>query len=73
MSRMKINYEKSEVFTVGLDEADQQVVVEALSYKLGVFPMKYLGLLVSDYKISKDQLKYVIDKIEKRLDTWQCD
>lgn len=46
------------------------MVVEALSYKLGVFPMKYLGLLVSDYKISKDQLKYVIDKIEKRLDTW---
>ena len=49
------------------------MVVEALSYKLGVFPMKYLGLLVSDNKISKDQLKYVNDKIEKRLDTWQCD
>lgn len=73
MSGMKINYDKSEVFTVGLEEAEQQIVVAALNCKLGTFPMKYLGLPVSDCKISKAQLKYVSDKIEKRLDTWQCE
>jgi hypothetical protein len=57
MSGIKINYEKSEVFTVGLDVADQQTVVEVLSCKLGVFPMKYLDLLVSDCKITKAPLK----------------
>jgi len=69
MSGIKINYEKSEVFTVGLDVADQQTVVEVLSCKLGVFPMKYLDLPVSDCKITKAPLKYVTDKIEKRLST----
>jgi len=59
MSGIKINYEKSEVFTVGLDVVDQQTVVEALSCKLGVFPMKYLDLPVSDCKITKAPLKYV--------------
>jgi mannosylglycoprotein endo-beta-mannosidase len=73
MSGMKINYDKSEVFTVGLEEAKQQIVVAALNCKLGSFPMKYLGLPVSDCKISEAQLKYVSDKIEKRLDTWQCE
>lgn len=52
MSGMKINFDKSEVFTVGLDE-DEQQVVEALNCKLGSFPMKYLGMSVSDCKISK--------------------
>jgi hypothetical protein len=53
MSGMKINFDKSEVFTVGLDEDEQQQVVEALNCKLGSFPMKYLGMSVSDCKISK--------------------
>jgi hypothetical protein len=65
MSGMKINFEKSEVFTVGLEAEEQQQVVEILSCKLGSFPMKYLGMPVSDCKISKAQLKFVTDKTKK--------
>lgn len=72
MSGMKINFDKSEVFTMGLNE-EQQQTVELLNYKLGSFPMKYLRLPVSDHKISKAQLRYVSDKTKKRLGTWQCD
>lgn len=49
------------------------IVAEVLRCKCGTFPMKYLGLPVSDCKISKAQLRYVIDKIDKRLGTWQCE
>lgn len=35
--------------------------------------MKYLGMPISNCKISKAQLKYVSDKIEKILSTWQCE
>ena len=69
MSGMKINFDKSEVFTVGLTEAEQQTVAASLSCKLGAFPMKYLGMPVSDCKISKAHLRYVGDKTEKRLST----
>jgi len=73
MSGMKINFDKSEVFTMGLIETEQQIVAASLSCKLGAFPMKYLGMSVSDGKISKAHLRYVSDKTEKRLSTWQCE
>ena len=65
MSGMKINFDKSEVFTMGLTEAEQQTVIASLSCKLGAFPMKYLGMPVSDGKISKAHLRYVSDKLRR--------
>ena len=53
MSRMKINFDKSEVFTMGLSEEEQQETVRVLNCKLGSFPMKYLGMPVSDCKVTK--------------------
>lgn len=73
MSGMKINFEKSEIFTVGLSEPDQKLAAATLGCKIGVFPMKYLGMPVSINKISKLQLSYVSTKTEKRLGTWHCD
>jgi hypothetical protein len=35
--------------------------------------MQYPGMPVSHCKITKAQLRYVSDKTEKRLGTWQCD
>jgi hypothetical protein len=69
MSGMKINYEKSEIFTIGRTDEEQRVAANCLGYKIGVFPMKYLGMPVSSQKISKAQLSYVYDKTEKRLGT----
>lgn len=73
MSGMKINFDKSEVYTVGLEDSDQQRVVEILNCKLCSFPMIYLGMPVSSSKITKNQLIYVTDKTGKRLSMWQCD
>lgn len=73
MSVMKINFEKSEIFTVGLSETEQEIAATTLGCKLGTFPMKYLGMPVSCYKITKAQLSYVSSKTEKRLVTWQCE
>jgi len=53
MFGMKINFDKSEVFTMGLSEEEQHETVRALNYKLGSFPMKYLGMPVSDCKVTK--------------------
>jgi hypothetical protein len=72
LSGMKINYLKSEVFTVGLLEQESQVVADAFNCKLGEFPMKYLGLPIGDRRLSKTELSDSADKIEKRLQTWRC-
>jgi len=73
MSGMKINFEKSEIFSVGLSVDEQRKAATILGCKTGSFPMQYLGMPVSDCKITKAQLRYVSDKTEKRLGTWQCD
>jgi hypothetical protein len=43
LSGMKINYAKSEVYTVGLSVEEGQKVADAFNCKLGTFRMKYLG------------------------------
>jgi hypothetical protein len=53
MSRLKINFEKSEVFIMGLSAEDQLLAANTLGCKIGVFPMKYLGMPVSYCKITK--------------------
>jgi hypothetical protein len=62
MSGMKINFEKSEIFTIGLTDEEQCLAANCLGCKIGAFPMKYLGMPVSSMKISKAQLSYVSDK-----------
>jgi hypothetical protein len=44
VSGLKINYNKSEVFTIGVSKADSELIADAFNCKLGEFPMKYLGL-----------------------------
>jgi hypothetical protein len=70
LSGMKINYSKSEIFTVGMTEADSQRVAQKFNCKLGCFPMKYLGLPIR--RLSKAELSGAATKIEKRLQTWKC-
>jgi hypothetical protein len=53
LSGMKINYMKSEVYIVGLFEQESQRVVDAFNYKLGSFPMKYLGIPINNIRLSK--------------------
>jgi hypothetical protein len=72
LSGMKINYMKSEVYTVGLSEQESQRVADAFNCNLGSFPMKYLGLPISERRLSKSELSDSADKMEKRLQTWKC-
>ena len=55
------------MFTVGLSESQGQQVADAFNCKLGAFPMKYLGLPISDERLSKGELSDSAEKIEKKL------
>jgi hypothetical protein len=70
-SGMKINYNKSEVFTIGIDEADAANVADAFNCKLRQFPMKYLGLPLSYKRLSKEELGMSAGKVEKRLENME--
>jgi hypothetical protein len=72
VSGMKINYNKSEVFTLGINEVEAGETANAFNCKLGHFPMKYLGLPISYKRLSKEELSFSATKVEKRLETWKC-
>jgi hypothetical protein len=71
MSGLKINFDKSEVVVSGLEEGAKQRVANLLNCKLGKFPIKYLGLLVSDRPLSVAEWGFLMEKVGHRVDPWQ--
>ena len=69
MSGLRINYNKSEAFGLGMEQQDQLELAQFLNYKVGVLPLKYLGIPVSNVKLSKKDLSVAAEKIENRLAT----
>lgn len=70
MAGLKINFHKSEVFTVGLETVDTIRIAQMLNCPVGSFPMKYLGLPISPDKILNHDFGFLGHKLEKRLGTW---
>ena len=56
-----MNYEKSEVYAVGMD-TDERRRAQMLHCKLSEFPIIYLGVPVIDFTLSKGQLNFVNEK-----------
>jgi hypothetical protein len=71
MSGMKINYEKSDLLTIGLDEDSTNAVAKSLCCKISAFPIKYLGVPLHYTKLRRVDLQPVIDKIIKRIAGWR--
>jgi hypothetical protein len=71
MSGLKINFDKSEVIVTGVTELEQHRVASMLNCKLGAFPMKYLGLPVSDRPLRVADWSFFPEKVGHRVDPWQ--
>ena len=71
MSGLKINYYKSEVFVVGVNQEDAQSVANKLDCNLGKFPLTYLGIAIGDKDLKGKASANMISKLENRLSTWK--
>jgi hypothetical protein len=71
MSGMKINYEKSDLLTIGMDEDSTNAIAKSLCCKISAFPIKYLGVPLHYMKLRRVDLQPVIDKIIKRIAGWR--
>lgn len=70
MAGMKINYHKSEVFTVGLEMKETKKVAQMLNCLIGKFSMKYLGLSIGPFRILNHELSFLAQKMEKGFGSW---
>jgi hypothetical protein len=71
MSGMKINYDKSDLLTIGLEEDEANCFAQIFCCKKSEFPIKYLGVPLHFTKLRKEDLQPVIDKIIKRIAGWR--
>jgi hypothetical protein len=71
MSGLKINFDKSEVLLTGVTEGARIGIAQLLNCKLGSFPIRYLGLPISDRPLRVADWGFLPDKVGHRVDPWQ--
>ena len=71
LSGLKINYDKSDLVTIGMEEEETRAWAQTLCCKIGSFPFKYLGVPLHHTKLGRDDLQPVVDKILKRVAGWK--
>jgi hypothetical protein len=64
---MKINYSKSDMTTINLDEDESVNYARIFCCKLGSFPFKYLGVPLHYKKLRRKDIQPIVDKIIKRI------
>lgn len=64
---MCANLSKCEVYITGLDETLEGEISSTLGIPLGAFPFKYLGLPLSNKKLSISQCMTLVQNITMRI------
>ena len=70
MSGLKINFHKSEIYVLDRPPLEQQRIAHMFNCKLGEFPFMYLGLPISDHKLTIEQWNYLVNKLADRVQVW---
>jgi hypothetical protein len=70
MPGLNINYHKSEVIVMGQQRSEQIRITNKLNCKLGAFPFIYLGLPISDRKLTLEQWFFLVRKLAVKVEPW---
>jgi len=68
---MKINYNKSDLLTLGLEEAENNNYARLFCCNIGSFPIKYLGVPLHFAKLKREDIQPVVDNFIKRVAGWK--
>ena len=68
---LKINFHKSDVYVFGVEQEQKEQIANMLNCRLGDWPMRYLGLPLSDHRLGIQAFSGVVDKMKKILDPWK--
>lgn len=70
MSGLKINFHKSEVICVGLEENRIKLFEDILTCKRGNLPFRCLGIAVDEHRLKDSDWNPSINKTERRMGGW---
>jgi hypothetical protein len=68
---MRINYHKSELIGINVDNMEMSPFLEIFQCVEGHFPMRYLGLPLHFEILKSEELQPLVDSLLKRLSGWR--
>lgn len=71
LSGMEVNYNKSDLLTLGTSEEEDNRYVKLFFCNLGHFPIKYFGVPFHYNKLSREDIQPIVDKLIKRTAGWR--
>jgi hypothetical protein len=71
LSGMRINYHKSDLTSINLDEEEIHDYAKIFCCKIGQFPFVYLGVPLHYEKLRREDIQPVVDKIMKMISGWK--
>lgn len=69
LSGLKINFHKSDLHTIHVDEETSKGFAQIFCCRLGDFPIKYLGVPLH-FKNLRREIQHIIDRIIKNISGW---
>lgn len=70
LSGVKINFHKSDLLTIHVDEEVAKEFAQIICCKLGDFSITYLGVPLHYDNLKKEDLQPLIDRIIKNISGW---
>jgi hypothetical protein len=71
MSDMIVNYHKSELVPLGVENEEIQIFAQIFGCPVGNLPIKYLGIPLHYQNLRREDLQPLVDKILKRIAGWR--
>jgi hypothetical protein len=71
MTGMRINFDKNDLLTIGIDEKRVNEYFKIFCCKKSEFPVKYLGVPLHFTNLRQEDIQPIIDKIIKRIAGWK--
>jgi hypothetical protein len=68
---LKINYDKSDVTTIGVDKDRENDLAKIFCCKKGQLPFKYLGVPLHHSKLKREHIQPVVDNVIERIAGWK--
>ncbi|GKC79253.1 hypothetical protein Tco_1130027 [Tanacetum coccineum] len=72
VSRLRINYNKSRLYGIGVNNSELEDMVRWMGCDIGEFPFTYLGLPIGENMRRVNAWKPVIEKFKNRLAEWKA-
>jgi hypothetical protein len=71
LSGIRINYNKIELIPINLSQEEAAALASLVGCKLFTFPLKYLGVPLSDAKLKISDWQDLIEKIQHKIPNWK--